>query len=253
MASSIAIVLDIEGTICPISFVKDVLFPYFLKKIPDVLNSIKFPISNATVKDPQNEKLELIQILSSFPEDKIASKEKLLDYINYLVSNDIKEKALKNLQGLIWRVGYENGEIVCDLFSDAFQSIKDWSTKYKIYIYSSGSVKAQKLLLKYARDDSKPKSCIEDLNPYITDYFDINTSGYKFQKESYESIKKFIGLSSNHLLFFSDNLKELIAAKAAGFKGFLVIRPGNYEPNYEKEGIPKGTFKTIDNFNLLGL
>ncbi|CCD25808.2 putative acireductone synthase UTR4 NDAI_0G00320 [Naumovozyma dairenensis CBS 421] len=214
--------LDIEGTVCPIAFVKDVLFPYFASQVPLLTHS----------KDGK-----IIELLSQFG---IENDDELTKHILDLVNRDVKDSILKNLQGHVWAKGYETGEIKAPIYSDAIQFIERYGDvsgckETKIYIYSSGSVKAQKLLFAHVEGgDSKE---VLDLQPYINGYFDINTSGKKTEIQSYVNILKDINMveAPEKVLFLSDNPLELDAAKIAGISTGLALRPGNVPvPNMDK-------------------
>ncbi|CCH46168.1 Enolase-phosphatase E1 [Wickerhamomyces ciferrii] len=233
-----AIILDIEGTVAPISFVKETLFPYFLKEIPSILSKLQYPISSETSN-------VIEQIVSNFPKDITNSNESLLNHIKSLVNKDIKDSTLKSLQGFIWEKGYENGDIKAPVYDDAIKSIKNWSESKKVYIYSSGSVKAQKLLFKYVEFQNG----VIDLNEYLSDYFDITTSGYKFEKSSYENIIQDIKQSSGNVLFLSDNVSEVSAAKEAGLKSLIVFRNGNGEVSKEDQD-KYGLIKSFDELSV---
>lgn len=205
------VILDIEGTVCPISFVKDVLFPYFVKKAPEYLDTVDFPIKPTE---------GLSTTLLGFPEEATKSKEALLAHINDLVSRDIKDVNLKAFQGTVWKEGYQNGEIKAPVYPDAIDLIK---SDNKVYIYSSGSIPAQVLLFKHVDVDGE----LKDLTSYISGYFDISTAGYKQEKASYEKITKEIGQEAGELTFYSDVAGEVDAAIEAGLKAVVVVRPGN--------------------------
>jgi len=231
-----AVILDIEGTVAPISFVKETLFPYFLKEIPSILSKLKYPIDSNS-NDP------IAQIVSKFPSEVIQSEHLLLSHIDDLVKKDIKDSTLKSLQGYIWQKGYEDGALVAPVYKDATDSIIGWSKDKKVFIYSSGSVKAQKLLFGYVDVDGKST----DMNGYLSGYFDITTSGYKYDKSSYENITKDVGIDAKQLLFLSDNVAEVKAAIEAGMNSVIVVRPGNVELSEED----KKNYKVIHNFDEL--
>ena len=215
------VVLDIEGTICSISFVKDVLFPYALKRADELISNLDkgiFPIQSWS-KDND----ELIKYLSAFPEEYKASRQKLIDHINDLTAQDIKMSYLKNLQGYLWKSGYDSGEIEAPIYEDAVNKMQKWSEDdsiEKIVIYSSGSVNAQKLLFKHCQGGL-------DLTKYIDYYFDTINAGFKTEAESYKKIAKEIGIEGSEIMFFSDNYKEIVAAIEAGWNATIVVRPGN--------------------------
>ncbi|KAI5963319.1 UTR4 [Candida pseudojiufengensis] len=224
------VILDIEGTICPITFVKDKLFPYFIKKLPEVLNKYNYPINSLGSNDP------IINILENLPSNITNSSESIYDYLKNLVDNDIKDPVLKSLQGFIWDQGYKSGELKSPVYKDSIEFIEKFpSTTKKIYIYSSGSINAQKLLFGHVDVNGKSKN----LNKYLSGYFDITTAGYKNEYTSYTKILKEIGKLNNPktVLFLSDNINEVKAAIKAEMQSYIVIRPGNAPiPSEEKNG-----------------
>ncbi|ODV84338.1 hypothetical protein CANARDRAFT_8692 [[Candida] arabinofermentans NRRL YB-2248] len=229
-----AVVLDIEGTVCPISFVKDELFPYFVSELPSILSEYKFPLESSTTQHGS----ELIyDILIQFPASVTQSQELLLDHIQKLVKNDVKDPVLKQLQGFIWEKGYTSGSITAPLFPDAIEAIYKWTSLLGgVYIYSSGSVKAQKLLFGNVctyTSDGKVKS--EDLNHCCIDYFDTVNIGSKVDVASYNKILQQIPVKEKkQVLFLSDNPLEVEAALKSGMSSYIVVKPGNYELNEDE-------------------
>lgn len=234
-----AVVLDIEGTVCPISFVKDVLYPYALKKAIDVVKTVEFP--------PVPSKGELEAHLAEFPEEYCRSPNALLEHMSYLTARDIKAPYLKSLQGYLWREGYDSGEIKVSLFLDAAQAISRWSKSLEqygcpagVYIYSSGSVPAQKLLFAHTSQG--------DLNHHLSGYFDTLNAGPKTESESYRKIAEAIGLPGSEITFFSDNPKEIEAAEASGWSTFYTVREGNAPTpaSFKPRGRVTSDFSGID-------
>ncbi|CAH00039.1 putative acireductone synthase UTR4 [Kluyveromyces lactis] len=220
--SQLKYILDIEGTVCPISFVKDTLYPFFLKQVESLVKT----------NDPT-----LQNLLAQFPVPQDASS--LHEHIESLVNNDIKDSVLKQLQGYIWEQGYKSGEIKAPVYPDAIDFIQRHAPN--VYIYSSGSVKAQILLFQHVEGDI-------DLTKSIAGYFDINTSGKKTEPQSYTNILKSIGVppsSASDVVFISDNDKELDAALDVGISTILALRPGNNPvSNAEK-------YKALNNFSSI--
>ncbi|CAJ2506993.1 Uu.00g081790.m01.CDS01 [Anthostomella pinea] len=234
MAASAAVkvvLLDIEGTICPISFVKDVLFPYALNVLPETLET--------QWDDPKFAKYR-----DAFPPEHASSKEALASHVRDLMAKDVKIAYLKSLQGYLWEEGYASGDLKAPLFPDVPAKLSEWHAKgLKIMIYSSGSVPAQKLLFKHT--DAEPS----DFTPLISDWFDTVTAGLKTETGSYEKI------AGNHpeipvgeWLFLSDNVKEVDAAISAGMQSIVVQRPGNAElPSEVRSRLPIiETFDALD-------
>lgn len=213
-----AVVLDIEGTVCPISFVKDVLYPYALTKAKQLLPETNFPIDKSQG--------ELESHLAEFPKEHAGSSDQVLEHMADLTIRDVKAPYLKGLQGYLWREGYNSGEIKVDLFPDATPAILRWSEQLArhgapagVYIYSSGSVPAQKLLFGHTSQG--------DLNSHLSGYFDTVNAGPKTESQSYTKIAQAIGLPKEDILFFSDNPREIEAAEEAGWSAVFTIRPGN--------------------------
>ncbi|KAH9900634.1 enolase-phosphatase E1 [Xylariomycetidae sp. FL2044] len=233
MAASAAVkvaLLDIEGTVCPISFVKDVLFPYALEVLPKTLEN--------QWDDPKFAKYR-----EAFPAEFSTSKEALRDHVKDLMARDVKISYLKSLQGYLWEEGYASGDLKAPLFPDVAAAIATWHKKgLKIMIYSSGSVPAQKLLFKHTNADPS------DLTPLISDWFDTVNAGLKTETSSYETIAgKHSDVAAGEWLFFSDNVKEVDAAIAAGMQSMVVQRPGN-------AALPAdvyGRLQVIETFDLL--
>lgn len=209
------LLLDIEGTICPISFVKDTLFPYFKSQIPKLL---KLRETDSNIDN----------LLNQF---QINDANDLITHIQNLVDRDVKDPILKQLQGYIWQFGYQNGEIKAPIYLDSINLIKNFPN---VYIYSSGSIKAQKLLFQFVMDPIDSKNVI-DLRPYILNYFDITTSGPKIDSKSYSNILNEINKKPEEVLFLSDNPNELNAAKDVGLNVGLVIRNGNAKVENEDD------------------
>ncbi|KAH8674088.1 2,3-diketo-5-methylthio-1-phosphopentane phosphatase [Xylariales sp. PMI_506] len=212
MAAVKVVLLDIEGTVCPISFVQDVLFPYAVRALPETVK---------TQWDSQDFK----SYRDAFPEEHSGSQEAFVAHFNDLVARDVKIAYLKNLQGYLWKQGYATGEIKAPLFADVPPKLFKWHGEgIKLMIYSSGSVPAQKLLFKHT--DAEPS----DLTGIISDWFDTVNAGLKMETASYETIaSKHPEYAPGEFLFLSDNVKEVDAALKAGMQSVVLQRPGNAE------------------------
>jgi enolase-phosphatase E1 len=221
------IVLDIEGTVCPISFVKDVLFPYAIEEMNRLVPNLQFPID-------LNTESPLLPYLEKFPEETVTNADTLLDHVKDLTAKDLKIGYWKALQGHLWTSGYESGKIKAPIYKDALFKMPQWAEqlavregknpKAGVYIYSSGSVAAQKMIFGYCAGE---KDEVIDLNKHLKGYYDTSNAGPKTESKSYEIISDSIGIKPRNLLFFSDNVKEIEAAKAAGWHTRLTVRPGN--------------------------
>jgi len=226
-----AVLLDIEGTVTPISFVHDVLFPYARAHVESFLDSHSNQAEvQADIKKLREEQAIDTEELRQLP---INSIDTVVTYVNRLIDLDRKSPALKSLQGKIWKAGYEDGSLKSPVYPDVIDAFKRWrDAGIKINIFSSGSVLAQQLL--FAHTDGG------DLTRYIDQYFDTSI-GKKMDPESYAKIAGKLSIDSTQLLFVSDVVAELYAAKEAGMQTRLCIRPGN-PPQ------PASQFQSITNF-----
>jgi len=193
------ILTDIEGTTTNISFVHEVLFPYFVKHLSEwVHNHLELPI----VQD-------ILQQVREISEYQNLDVESCLSKLMIWHSEDRKITPLKTLQGLIWEEGYKLGELKAHIYPDAAEYLQRWYSEGLILaIYSSGSVWAQKLLFKH--------TLMGDLTPLFSHYFDTNI-GSKIESQSYITIKNNLLVLPQEILFLSDSSKELAAASIANF------------------------------------
>jgi enolase-phosphatase E1 len=209
-----AIVTDIEGTTSSLSFVKDVLFPYARAKLPEF------------VRQHQNETAIKQVLADTCEEANIAlSTENAIKQLIEWIDQDKKITPLKALQGLIWEAGYKQGDFTGHLYQDAIANLKAWKAKgISLFVYSSGSVLAQKLLFGHTDEG--------DLTPLFSGFFDTNIGGKK-ESDSYRKIAEEIGFPANDILFLSDIKEELDAAKAVGYKTLWLIRDQELDANAE--------------------
>ena len=206
-----AIITDIEGTTSSISFVKDILFPYAQKHLSSFIEQHK---DTAEVRMHLNAVAETCNIQA---QDTKQITQQLLNWIK----DDVKATPLKNLQGMIWKKGYKNGDYKAHMYPDAADLLKEWHHQaLPLYVYSSGSVLAQKLFFSY--------SSAGDLLPLFSGHFDTNT-GPKQEVQSYLNIQKELNINAESLLFLSDISQELDAARQAGFQTCHVIRDKEIE------------------------
>jgi enolase-phosphatase E1 len=137
----------------------------------------------------------------------------------WMMDRDRKTQGLKRLQGQIWRAGYEQGTLESDVFDDVPVALRKWRSEgARIFIYSSGSVAAQRLLFRYSR--------CGDLTGLIDGYFDTAV-GEKRSEASYARILAEVGAEGTQVLFLTDIVAEADAAAAAGMRVCIAERPGN--------------------------
>ncbi|KAG5551269.1 hypothetical protein RHGRI_009628 [Rhododendron griersonianum] len=238
------IVLDIEGTTTPISFVTDVLFPYARHNVGRHLDATYY---TAETQDDikllrsqvENDLRQGIAGAVPIPSDDAGKEEvvaALVANVEAMIKADRKITALKQLQGHIWRTGFQNNELKGIVFDDVPEALENWHTLgIKVYIYSSGSRLAQRLLF--------GNTSYGDLRKYLSGYFDTAV-GNKKETSSYTEISEYLGVDNpSKILFVTDVFEEAVAAQAAGFEVIISVRPGN-APVPKNHGI-----KTITSFS----
>ena len=208
------ILLDIEGTTTPIAFVTKTLFPYARTHLSTYLRE-------------QERSPECAQVIgrlhAEYEHDREAGDEvppwSPLDYAGWLMDRDRKSPALKDLQGRVWEEGYRSGTLVGQVFDEVPAALARWRAEgTPVGIFSSGSVLAQQWLFR--------RSTAGDLTPMLRYYFDTEI-GAKQDPASYTRIADSVGLAPQEILFVSDVLGELNAARDAGLRTVMSVRPGN--------------------------
>lgn len=206
-----AIVTDIEGTTSSLSFVKDVLFPYAREHLAAFVAAHGHePAVRALLDDANREAGGGLADAGI-----VAQLERWIDA-------DRKVTPLKSLQGLIWEAGYRNGDFRGHVYPDAATVLRAWHDRgLRLYVYSSGSVYAQKLLFGHSEAG--------DLTPLFSGYYDTHIGG-KREAASYRAIAADIGLPASDILFLSDIVEELDAARAAGMQTVQLVRDEDPDP-----------------------
>ena len=195
-----AIVTDIEGTTTSLAFVAETLFPYARAALP------AYVAAHAQALAPL-----LDEVRAAEPGDPVATLQRWID-------EDRKATPLKTIQGRIWSQGYAEGAFQGHVYPDAAEALRAWhATGYRLFVFSSGSVEAQKLIFGHSDHG--------DLTPLFSGWFDT-TTGPKREAASYAEIARKIGEDPGAILFLSDIQAELDAADAAGFRTILVDRTG---------------------------
>ncbi|MBU3058373.1 acireductone synthase [Pseudomonas indica] len=203
-----AILTDIEGTTSAVSFVFDVLFPYAARHLPDFVRQHAAEPAVAA-------QLDATRAEAGEPG---ADAERVIDILLGWIAEDRKTTPLKALQGMVWEQGYRAGQLKGHVYPDAVEALKRWQEEgYRLYVYSSGSIQAQKLI--FGCSDAG------DLSPLFSGYFDT-TSGPKREATSYGRIAQAIGLPAADILFLSDVVQELDAAREAGMATCGLAREG---------------------------
>ena len=204
-----AILTDIEGTTSSISFVKDVLFPYARRALPGFVK--------AHGDEPAVRKwLDAVAAENGG----VCRDEMIVEVLQGWIDQDRKHTALKALQGMIWANGYGNADFTAHVYPDAVPALRAWHADgLLLHVYSSGSVPAQRLF--FGHSDAG------DVTGLFSNWFDTEVGG-KREAESYRRIAAAIGHSAGEILFLSDVVEELDAAREAGLETVLVDRIEDY-------------------------
>ncbi|HEX7326752.1 MAG TPA: acireductone synthase [Rhodanobacteraceae bacterium] len=221
-----AILTDIEGTTSSIAFVKDVLFPYARAHLE--------PFVRAHRTDPEVGRwLELAAREAGIAD---AGSQRVVDALLRWIDEDRKATPLKALEGMIWEAGYAAGDYRAHVYPEVPERLRAWKTRgLRIYVYSSGSVAAQKLFFGYSEAG--------DLTPLFDGWFDTEMGG-KRERGSYLHIAESMGIAPTAVAFLSDVTAELDAARNVGMQTVQLCRPPGNCP-------PAGAHPCVADFNAI--
>ncbi|BCA56292.1 enolase-phosphatase E1 [Nitrospira sp. KM1] len=205
------VLMDIEGTIVPISFVRDVLFPYAQRRMSSFLHEQR--------EDPA------VRHWAALCQDTVAKEQgarpgydDLSDVLRLWMEEDRKHTGLKGLQGMVWEEGYLTKAFVPHLYDDVLPTIESWrGNGLELALYSSGSQQAQRLFIAHTSQG--------DLTHMFSRFFDTRV-GPKADAQSYSRIAEQLAVPPETVLYLSDVIAELDAASAAGMKTVHIVRPG---------------------------
>jgi enolase-phosphatase E1 len=221
------ILLDIEGTTTPVDFVYKTLFPYASAQMESFLREhdrdpeIQSLAAELRAQNQRDDSAGLVPpaLVEGIEETRLTSN---VGYVHWLMARDSKSTALKTLQGKIWQQGYERGELHGEVYADVPPGLARWRRQGReICIYSSGSVLAQQLLFR--------STVMGDLTKYISRFFDTGI-GAKMDSGSYTKIAESLGRQANEVLFVSDAIKEIQAARVASMRAALCVRDSKAAP-----------------------
>jgi enolase-phosphatase E1 len=227
------ILLDVEGTTSSISFVYDVLFAHAKAQVGEFLaaHSDDPLVRAAALGIAATAGLPPVDVGTAAGRGQVA-----LAAVD-LMNRDVKDTALKALQGMIWRSGFVSGTLVAHVFDDVPPALAQWADAgLDVRIYSSGSIEAQRLFFGH--------TAAGDLTPHLRGHYDT-TTGPKREAGSYTAIAADMGLEPRQILFVSDVGAELDAARQAGMATALAMRPGNRDPGGLFDHEPIASFAEV--------
>ena len=231
------ILLDIEGTTSSVSFVYDVMFPMVRRELSSFLKQGWDDVDVQLACDQIAHDAGQRSLQTWAGDDANQQRGRVETEVLRLMDDDVKATGLKQLQGLIWRRGFESGELEAHVYPEVADCLQGWrELGIDLRIYSSGSVQAQHLFFGHTQTGN--------LLPLFSGHYDTNL-GPKKEAGSYAKIAVHFQLPPDRLLFLSDIVAELDAAREAGFQTCLCVRPGN-APVDPGHGHPR-----VENFNEL--
>jgi len=205
------VLMDIEGTLISVSFVRETLFPFARHRIASFLHERRH--------DP--DVLQWTAVCQDVIEHETGTRpsfEELSVTLTEWIDQDRKLAGLKALQGMIWDEGYRQRAFAPELYGDVLPAFTQWRARgIRLGIYSSGSEQAQRLLFAHTNAG--------DVTSLLEHFFDTSV-GEKKTASSYRRISDQIGLPPHYILFLSDAERELDAAVSAGFRTAHIVRPG---------------------------
>lgn len=200
------VVMDIEGTTSAIAFVTETLYPFARERMPDFIRRRRGEPEVASIMD------EVRELAGVWNDEAVVTQ------LCHWMDGDRKVTPLKSLQGLIWEEGYRSGELVSHLYPDVLPTLRAWHARgIRLYIYSSGSVLAQRLIYGH--------TVAGDLTPLLSGFFDTRV-GNKRDTASYRLIASEIDTEPRRIAFLSDVREELDAARSAGWQTVWLVRDG---------------------------
>lgn len=212
-----AIILDIEGTTSSTGYVHETLYPYSRERFADWIDR--------HANDPRVQaQLAAVRALA---EEADADHARIVEWLEHWLASDRKVTPLKAFQGWIWADGFAAGDLTSHFYDDAIPAIRRWhEAGLELSIFSSGSVSAQ-----IAWFGNTPDG---DLLPLLTRHFDTENLGPKKVAASYREIATTLGHEPDTIVFLSDLVLELDAAREAGWHTIGIRREGD---QYYDEGV----------------
>lgn len=216
------ILLDVEGTVGSLRFVREVMFGYARQQL--------FAFLRNRWNDPEvRETRDLIareagaDSFLTFGGGPNVPPEymfrKLREHITHLMNTDAKTTGLMQLQGLIWREGFQRGELKAHVYDDVPLALEAWTAAGRsVRIFASGSILTQQWYFRATK--------FGDLEKLLSGHYDI-TTGPTTAADSYRAIAADWQLPPADILFLSDLIAELDAAREAGLPTGLAVRPEN--------------------------
>jgi enolase-phosphatase E1 len=214
------LLLDIEGTTSSVSFVYDVLFPYARDRLSAFLDAHFDDMDVRAACEQIARDTGAASLDDWWPQTNAQSPQAAIECeVARLMDSDVKATGLKQLQGQVWRGGFESGALRSHVYADVPPALQRWTAAgRRVAVYSSGSIAAQKMFFAHTEHGN--------LMGYLSAHYDT-TTGPKRERASYELIARDLKLPADEILFLSDIEAELDAAAESGMRTALLAREGD--------------------------
>ncbi|XP_013397492.2 enolase-phosphatase E1 [Lingula anatina] len=221
------LLLDVEGTTSPISFMKNEVNQYVTENIQEYLtkNWESEELQNVITslreqaqqdKEAGTEGVVEVKAADDPQEEVIAS---ITENLKWQMSQEKATTAACQLQSQILREAFKMEKMKGKLFDDVVPALKEVATDSRqVYLFSTTSMDVQKLLFTYSAQGDNSKC--------LSGFFDSKV-GAKTEMESYKNIINDIGVKPEETLYVTDMPAEAQAAGKAGIGVFLLNRPEN--------------------------
>ena len=199
-----AAVIDIEGAICPASFVKNTLVPFINAELPDY------------VWDNELELLELMGAVKSEENNLELSSVEVVEVLLRYLEDGQDSVPLKSLIHSLCQDGLSKGDLKLELYKDALQGVNRWREQgVSLFAYSSAQVQSEQLLLCH---ESGSEIC-----NLFAGFFDME-EGEGTLIGSYDKIAARIEVRPDEVLFISNNVEAALAAYNADMNAIVIDR-----------------------------
>lgn len=209
-----AVLIDIEGVLLPMAFMTETLIPLAAQRLGSYI------VEHAEDEEVEEALEETGRLMGGYDLEPSQAESLLLRWMK----QGRKATPLKIIQGLVWREAYDKGALGCALYPDVAECLEAWAAAgLRLFVYSSNSQAAQKLLLGPASS--------QDVTGAFEGFFDT-TLGQKIEPGSYRDICERLGLPAEAILLLSENEEELDAARDAGLATIRIARDGAVESRH---------------------
>ncbi|PVZ63431.1 acireductone synthase [Pelagibaculum spongiae] len=203
-----ALLVDLEGTICPVDFVYKTLKDYSIQQMSAYL----------TDRAAKNALPHALKALADAADIEPGNLAALADQLVHWIQQDEKSAQLKMLQCQVWAEGFIKGDLSFPVFEDSASHLRQWKlVGVRSYLLSTAPVMAQKLMLEHSR--------YGDLQDVVSGHFDTHI-GCKVETNTYQQVANKLKLKPSEILFISDSAEELDAAAETGMQTCHLVRDG---------------------------